>query len=90
MFFAQLIIAALGVYLGCGVVFAPLFLLRGAARMDPHARGGTWGFRLMILPGVVFLWPLLLRRWLGGAQHPPAERNAHRCAAARSGKATTP
>ena len=25
---------------------------------------GTWGFRLLILPGAAALWPLLLLRWL--------------------------
>jgi hypothetical protein len=27
------------------------------------------------------LWPLLARRWFGGAHEPPEERNAHRCSA---------
>ena len=77
-----MLLATLGIYLACGVVFAPPFVLWGVGRGDPHARSGTWGFRLLLLPGVVFLWPLLLRRWMCGAQQPPAERNAHRCAVA--------
>ena len=39
---------------------------------------GTWGFKVMISPGVVALWPLLLRRWRSGATEPPPECNAHR------------
>ncbi len=73
-------------YLACGLVFAIPFLARGAARIDPGAREGTWGFRLMVLPGVVALWPLLLRRWLAGRGEPPVESNAHRRAAARAGR----
>lgn len=70
-------------YLACGLVFAIPFLLRGAAAIDPGAREGTRGFRLIVLPGVVALWPLLLRRWLSGRGEPPVESNAHRRAAER-------
>jgi hypothetical protein len=56
------------------------FVLRGVDKIDPVASGSSWGFRLIILPGVVALWPLLLRRWLSGKPQ-PTERNAHRDAA---------
>jgi hypothetical protein len=46
-----------------GALFAPLFAWRGAARLDPLAREGTLGFRLVILPGSAALWPLLALRW---------------------------
>jgi membrane protein implicated in regulation of membrane protease activity len=68
-------------YLACGVVFAIPFLARGAAAIDPGAREGSWGFRLIVLPGVVALWPVLLRRWLARRGEPPIESNAHRRAA---------
>ena len=74
---AAWLVAAVGVYAALGLLFAVAFVLRGAARIDPQAAGGSWGFRLAILPGVVALWPILARRWARGA--PPAEeRNAHR------------
>ena len=73
---------ALLLYLGVGVVFRIPFVWRGVHRIDPAAPGSTWGFRLLILPGVVALWPVLAMRWLAGT--PPAEeRNAHRLAARR-------
>lgn len=75
------LLVMLGLYLALGLCFAVPFVMRGVDRIDPHAANGTWGFRLMIVPGVVFLWPLLARRWLEGVTHPPEERNAHRCAA---------
>lgn len=78
------LVAALGVYVALGLPFAVAFVLRGAARIDPQAKGGSWGFRLAILPGVVALWPLLARRWARG-EPPPEERNAHRDAARRGG-----
>ena len=66
------------------MLFAVAFVLRGAARIDPQADGGSWGFRLAILPGVAVLWPLLARRW-ARRQAPPEERNAHRDLAASGG-----
>jgi hypothetical protein len=80
--FANALVLALGVYVGLGALFAVPFVLRGVNRIDPVARGGTWGFRLVVLPGVVALWPLLAQRWALGSP-PPVERNAHRDAACR-------
>lgn len=72
-------------YLGCGLLFAIPCLARGLAAIDPGAREGSWGFRLIVLPGVIALWPLLLRRWLSGRSEPPVEENAHRRAASAPG-----
>jgi hypothetical protein len=71
----------LAAYLGLGFLFAIPFALVGAQRIDPHAAHGSWGFRILIFPGTIFLWPLLARRWLPGAGEPPEECNAHRRAA---------
>ena len=69
------------IYFACGLVFAVPFALFGVKQVDPHAARGSWGFRLLVLPGTAGLWPLLLSRWLKGIHEPPAERNAHRGAA---------
>lgn len=68
---------ALG-YLLIGAGFSVPFALRWAGRLDPVAAHGTRGFRLLILPGVVLLWPLLALRLLRGDTTPPPERTAHR------------
>lgn len=53
------ILLALAAYASLGSVFAAWFLARGVGRVDPAAAGsGVW-FRLIILPGVVALWPVL-------------------------------
>ncbi len=52
------------VYLGCGIVFALLFVFFGVTKVSETARGATAGFRIIILPGVTLLWPVLLRKWL--------------------------
>lgn len=76
----------LGVYLGCGLMFAVPFVLKGAGKIDPHAAKGTWGFRILIIPGSMALWPLMLRRWMSGASHPPEECNSHRRRAVKEAK----
>lgn len=70
----------LGAYTAIGLAFAIAFVSVGVTRIDAEARGTGLGFRLLILPGSVAFWPLLLRRWLAGKQ-PPLETNAHRRAA---------
>jgi hypothetical protein len=65
-------------YLLAGGVFAVPFTLRWAGRLDPVAARATGGFRLLMIPGVILLWPLLLIRLLRGDRHPPVERTAHR------------
>jgi hypothetical protein len=52
------------VYLLAGVVFAIFFLLKGIEKVDEAAHGSGWGFRLIIFPGTVALWPLLLKKWI--------------------------
>ncbi|HEX3797670.1 MAG TPA: hypothetical protein VH413_03125 [Verrucomicrobiae bacterium] len=71
----------LAIYLACGFLFAILFACAGVKKIDPHAARGSWGFRLLIIPGAAAFWPLLLRRWKSGVTEPPEECNAHRRAA---------
>jgi hypothetical protein len=78
---AEYVLILMGVYLFCGLVFAVPFALFGVGKIDPHAAHGTWGFRLLIMPGTVLLWPLLARRWVKRMHEPPEERNAHRLSA---------
>lgn len=74
---AEIIVPLFGLYCLVGALFAVLFVLFGAAKIDPDAVGATWGFRLLILPGATLLWPVLLLRWIRGAQ-PPVERTPHK------------
>lgn len=80
---ANWIVAALGLYVAAGFLFAIAFVAVGAARIDPGARGAPLGFRLLIFPAAVALWPLLAWRWARGTGEPPVEVNAHRVAARR-------
>ena len=74
------ILSLLGIYLAIGFLFAVPFALMGAKKIDHSAVDGTWGFKLLIIPGSMIFWPLLLTRWLRGVPQ-PEERSAHRDAA---------
>lgn len=78
---AEALVLCLTLYSAIGLIFGLWFVFAGVGRVDPVARQGSKGFRLMILPGAAALWPLLLARLLGGRGRPPEERNAHREAA---------
>ncbi|HKV73987.1 MAG TPA: hypothetical protein VJN95_05680 [Gemmatimonadales bacterium] len=80
---AYWIVIVAGSYLAVGLVVALGVVVAGLKRIDPVAGHGTWGFRLLIVPGIAALWPLILRRVVLGAGHPPEESNAHREAARR-------
>jgi hypothetical protein len=64
---AESFVGLLSVYGLLGLLFGVCFVTVGVGRLDPMAKGAGLGFRLLILPGVVALWPLLLYRWLRGS-----------------------
>lgn len=74
---AESIVFGVQMYLWIGAAFAVLFSLFFVGRIDPAARGATWGFRLVIIPGATLLWPWLLGRVIAG-DGPPEERSPHR------------
>lgn len=75
---AAVFLVLMGGYLACGLVFAIPFAMTGVKSIDPHVKHGSWGFRLLIVPGTMALWPWLMRRWAGGLCESPEESNAHR------------
>lgn len=68
------------VYLALGALFALPFSLIGAGRVDPDARGGSWGFRVLIIPGAALFWPLLALRWAKAGENGamPQESTPHK------------
>jgi hypothetical protein len=81
---AQVLVGVAAVYLAAGLAFAVPFAWRGVDRLDPLAHGSTPGFRVLIVPGVAMLWPLLAVRLFAGASEPPEEWTAHRATARRT------
>lgn len=49
-------------YLLIGFVFAIPFLVRWVTELDSAARESTLFFRVILLPGTVVFWPVLLRK----------------------------
>jgi len=82
-FVAEFFVYALEAYSLAGLLFAALFVFTGVQRIDSEARGTGVGFRILIAPGVVALWPLFVSRWLRQITEPPVETNSHRLAAKR-------
>ena len=78
---ATVFIGLLGLYLAIGLLFCIPFVLKGVGKNDPAVQGATLGFRLIIIPGVVMMWPFLIRRWMSGTGVPPEETSPHRTAA---------
>ena len=68
----EIMLSIVGGYFTLGVLFAIPFALWGAKKIDPKAREGTWGFRVLLVPGSALFWPFLLKRWLN-AGRPPEE-----------------
>lgn len=65
----MLLLATMGLYAAMGLAFACAFLTHGIIRVDPVSKGSGIGFRLIILPGVAALWPVLLTRWIRARGH---------------------
>ncbi|MEZ5667242.1 MAG: hypothetical protein R3F55_07385 [Alphaproteobacteria bacterium] len=63
---AQTLIAIAGWYGWIGLGVAAAFILFGLSRIDPAAHG-SYLFRVLLVPGIVLLWPLVLWRWAARA-----------------------
>jgi hypothetical protein len=59
---AALLVQTTTIYACVGAAFAAVFLWRWVGRLDPAAGHGTWGFRVLVFPGVAALWPLFIVR----------------------------
>ena len=59
---AEILVLALGIYALIGLLVGLVFMFGGAGRIDPAAKGKGLPFRvrLLILPGIAGLWPLML------------------------------
>jgi len=61
-------LALLAAYLFAGLGFAAWFHFRGIVRLDAATKGTGLGFRLIISPGLIALWPMLWFRWVAASQ----------------------
>jgi len=64
MILVYIMLIIVAVYLFAGLIFAIPFIIRGVTKIDEGAQGSKWGFRIIIIPGTMVFWPLLLKKWL--------------------------
>jgi len=57
----ELILIIAAIYLLMGVLFVIPFLMKGLKKVDEGAHGSTIGFKIIIIPGVIVFWPVLLK-----------------------------
>lgn len=56
-------------YMLIGLLFGIAFVIWGVTKIDEVAVGSSWRFRLIILPGTIAFWPVLLSKWIKGKRH---------------------
>ena len=56
----QIFVGFLGVYSAIGILFSIYFFVKGAAQMDELIVQSKWKVRILLIPGAIGLWPVLL------------------------------
>ena len=73
---ATFFLVATGIYLLLGLVFYFPFVRKGIHQIDESTHGSSVGFYLIILPGTLAFWPVLLTKWLKASKQHPHDRPA--------------
>jgi len=60
---AQIILLLALLYLVVGALFTPFFIAHGLHKIDEGTQGASLGFKIIIIPGCIMLWPVLLVKW---------------------------
>ena len=60
----NIFVIALQVYVVVGLIFAIVVQAKGLKKIDPVVEGAGGWFRVITFPGIVLLWPVLLKKWL--------------------------
>ena len=71
-------------WLALGALVGIAFLVFGLDKVEPNAHGG-YVFRVLILPGLILLWPVVLWRWRVAHQSTEDWQNRHSPQRARAG-----
>lgn len=76
---AEVILILVLIYLVLGVFFVVPFLMKGITK-DEGAHGSTIGFKIIIIPGVIVFWPVLLNKWMKNLNYrsTKAQRNTEK------------
>ena len=57
---AQSVVMSMAIYFAIGLLVGIIYAVRGAGMIDPAAKGMPLQARLIIVPGVTLLWPIML------------------------------
>lgn len=66
-----IVLFASSLYVSLGVCVGLAFVVLGVTRVLPQPATVTIPARLLLFPGAVALWPVVLRRWLQVARSEP-------------------
>lgn len=58
------VLYALQAYIAAGIVFTIYFFVRGVFKTDPIFKDRRLSTRLLLVPSLIFLWPVLSQRLL--------------------------
>ena len=61
---ALLVANGIIIYFVVGLCFGVYFFLKGAGKIDSLIKESKWTVRLLLLPGAIVTWPLLLSKLL--------------------------
>lgn len=61
---ANILVNLLYLYLIAGLIFGLWFIFKGAQKIDDGMNDVKFGTRLLLLPGSIGLWPLMLNKVL--------------------------
>ena len=64
----SILLGIVGLYVMIGLVLGLAFVLRGINRVDEAAGDSAFIFRVVILPGCVGLWPIVLLKWINASK----------------------
>lgn len=56
-------VVVLGAYGAVGIIVGIALVARGVDRIDPAMHSSPKSVRLVILPGCIALWPMMLAKW---------------------------
>ena len=59
----EIILFCVGAYAAAGVLCLVPFHRSLLPNLDESANGATWGFRILVSPGLVGLWPVMVWKW---------------------------
>jgi hypothetical protein len=64
MTIVEIILCIVALYLALGFLFMIPFIIKGINKIDEGAHGSSIGFRIIIIPGVIVFWIVLLNKWI--------------------------